>query len=56
LELTGKFERFEAMKRAIKTKRVNEGKVEYKTWKHPGGKLRELGPKALSTLKQSHIQ
>jgi DNA repair protein RadC len=29
--------------------RVREEPVEYKRWKHPGGKLRELGPKALST-------
>ena len=29
--------------------RVKEGEPEYKRWRHPGGKLRELGPKALST-------
>ncbi len=29
--------------------RVREDLPSYKRWKHPGGKLRELGPKALST-------
>jgi DNA repair protein RadC len=40
------------MKRASSKKtptRVREETPEYKRWKHPGGKLRELGPKALST-------
>jgi DNA repair protein RadC len=27
---------------------VRDEPIEYKRWKHPGGKLRELGPKALS--------
>jgi DNA repair protein RadC len=39
------------MKRARpKTQRAlaREETIEYKRWKHPGGKLRELGPKALS--------
>jgi DNA repair protein RadC len=27
---------------------VRDELIEYKRWKHPGGKLRELGPKALS--------
>jgi len=31
------------------TNRVREEIPSYKQWKHPGGKLRELGPKALST-------
>ena len=29
--------------------RVKEESPEYKRWKHPGGKLRDLGPRALST-------
>lgn len=39
------------MKKARPTKtptRIRDGVVEYKRWKHPGGKLRELGPKALT--------
>jgi DNA repair protein RadC len=39
------------MKKARPTKQssgVRDEPVEYKRWKHPGGKLRELGPKALS--------
>lgn len=39
------------MKKAKPRKRsagVREELIEYKRWKHPGGKLRELGPKALS--------
>jgi len=32
-----------------KATRVSEETEDYKTWKHPGGKLRDLGPKALST-------
>lgn len=31
------------------TNRIREDSPEYKRWEHPGGKLRELGPKALST-------
>jgi len=31
--------------------KVKEELTEYKRWKHPGGKLRELGPKAL-TIKE----
>jgi DNA repair protein RadC len=39
------------MKTKIKrhTVRVKEDVQPLKKWKHPGGKLRELGPKALST-------
>lgn len=40
------------MKRASPKKtptQVREETPDYKRWKHPGGKLRELGPKALST-------
>lgn len=29
--------------------RISEDQSEYKRWRHPGGKLRELGPKALDT-------
>lgn len=29
--------------------RHNENKVEQKRWRHPGGKLRELGPRSVST-------
>jgi DNA repair protein RadC len=39
------------MEKAKPTKQssgVRDEPVEYKRWKHPGGKLRELGPKALS--------
>jgi DNA repair protein RadC len=39
------------MKKARPTKKssgVRDEPVDYKRWKHPGGKLRELGPKALS--------
>jgi DNA repair protein RadC len=31
-----------------KASRVQEEIEEYRTWRHPGGKLRDLGPKALS--------
>jgi DNA repair protein RadC len=31
-----------------KESRVREEVEDYRTWKHPGGKLRELGPKALT--------
>jgi DNA repair protein RadC len=37
------------MKKGKTTKKVKENNVKYKAWKHPGGKLRELGPKALTT-------
>jgi DNA repair protein RadC len=39
------------MKKKIKKNslKVTEDNIQYKSWKHPGGKLRELGPKALST-------
>ncbi|MBU1299132.1 MAG: hypothetical protein KKG06_02750 [Bacteroidetes bacterium] len=29
--------------------RIRDKQAEYKHWKHPGGKLRDLGPEALST-------
>ena len=32
-----------------KSKTVGEDVVQYPKWKHPGGKLRELGPTALTT-------
>jgi hypothetical protein len=41
------------MKKARPTKKssgVRDEPVEYKRWKHPGGKLRELGPQALSNI------
>jgi DNA repair protein RadC len=31
------------------TQQIRENNAQYKVWKHPGGKLRELGPKALTT-------
>jgi DNA repair protein RadC len=31
-----------------KSKNVSEDVIQYPRWKHPGGKLRELGPKALT--------
>lgn len=37
------------MNKHNKRSRVREQAEEYKGWQHPGGKLRELGPKALST-------
>ncbi|MFQ5798785.1 MAG: UPF0758 domain-containing protein [Bacteroidota bacterium] len=40
------------MKRIKKPKSrtlVHEQATEYRKWRHPGGKLRELGPKSLST-------
>jgi DNA repair protein RadC len=33
---------------AKKSPGVRDEPVEYKRWKHPGGKLREVGPEALS--------
>ncbi len=35
-------------KRTTTHARVKEEFADYKQWKHPGGKLRELGPKALT--------
>jgi len=37
------------MTRKKTARKIQEYGAEYKRWKHPGGKLRELGPKALST-------
>lgn len=37
------------MNKHSKQPRVREQAEEYKKWQHPGGKLRELGPKALTT-------